>query len=146
MRVFLRNIPKNTTTNELAHYIKRHLNRGLSSWFSTPVSVNHIEIVKQLDDNLRVISYHGLANIENDKSAKRMIKRLRKAQFKGRRISVREFVVRIWHNDKRDQAIFKNNPSNDRRKSDRRQSKLETVIKTQNVFTSDELYARKLGF
>lgn len=146
MRVFFRNIPPNTTINELAHFINIHLNRGFMGLFGERGSLKQIEILEQIDELDKFVRYHGIASIENEKCAERMMKRLRKALFKGKRISVREFVIRTWHNDRRDQATYNSKLSNDRRKKDRRKYRLEKVNQAQTGFTSDTIFSRKFGY
>jgi hypothetical protein len=62
------------------------------------ISVNLLELKKPQS---HVPECHAVAHIKPDAVALRVIKKLHGQMFRGRRVALREYVVRDWRNDRR---------------------------------------------
>ena len=91
MRVFVRNIPKNTLSKELVHFFNPALKGHL---FNESGKVTDVQILALRDRNTKLVEYHAVVTIQPDKAAVRAIKKLHGKHFKNQRIAVREFVFR----------------------------------------------------
>ena len=146
MKIFFRNIPSDTHSKELSQFIKPSLDNGILSIFRATGEITKINIFAQKDKDSNIVRHHGLITIENDKVARRTIKRLHKTPFKGRIIIIREFVHRSFQKDRRNYSQGNVTPLNTRRRKDRREHSLETVTHFGVTFTGQTGFARKLGY
>ena len=128
MKILLKNIPSNTSISDISSFIKSSYDKGILSFFRPSGQIKEVNIVSQeiysYDNKL---TYHGLVKLEPDNIAERTITRLNKTLFKNRRIILREFTNRSWHNDKRGHSSSGFDCENDRRNTDRRITKLANV-------------------
>jgi hypothetical protein len=98
MIVFLRNLPDDTTRQEIIDFVTPALKGGL---FRARGLVTSLDILAIRDNSTRLMEYHGLVHVEPDEAGLRLIRKLHGRLFKGRRMTVREYVMRSWKNDRR---------------------------------------------
>ena len=98
MIVFLRNIPDDTSRLDIVGFINPALEGG---FFKAKGEILSIGVLMAKDKALNLAEYHAIVNIKPDAVALRVIKKLHGQLFRGRRIVVREYVVRDWRNDRR---------------------------------------------
>lgn len=127
MLVLFRNIPLNTQKLDLELYIAPALKCGLADIFQRQGNVLEINIVRLQDQDLNTLEAHGLVRIEPDKAALRVIRRLNRKSINGRRINVRKYLNRSWHNDLRVKVGNLPSELKNRRKQDRRRKNLIAV-------------------
>ena len=96
MIVFLRNLPEDTTRQDIIDFIMPAVKGGL---FRAGGKVTGIDILANRDNNTRLMEYHGLVHISPDEAALRAIRKLHGRPLKGKRMAVREYVIRSWKND-----------------------------------------------
>lgn len=122
MIVFLRNIPKDTSHQDILDFVGPVVKGGLLQSGGKVASIEFLEIQ---DGNAAIVEYHGLVHILPDEVGLRVIRKLNRQHFKGKRIVVREYVVRSWHNDRRDPSKQGDVPEGrDRRQGQVRRSNL----------------------
>lgn len=127
MIVFFRRIPAETKLEDLVEFIEPALKGG---WFRRSGQISKVEIIIFKDVVINKLEYHALATIEPDKIAERMIKKLNRKPILGKHIAVREYVYRLWHNDRRINYPSRHTEPDERRKNDRRRGKnLELIDK-----------------
>ena len=127
MLVLFRNIPLNTQKLDLELFIAPALKSGLADIFHRQGNVVEINIVRLQDQDLNTLEAHGLVRIEPDTAALRVIRRLNRKSIKGRRINVRKYLNRSWHNDLRVKVDNLPSEQKRRRKQDRRRKNLIAV-------------------
>ena len=115
MIIFIKNIPLETKSEEIAGFIN---SSGI------PISIEDIVIFSMPDVDTRPLERYGLVWVSPKEAGARVIKRLNGSLFKGQPVTVREYIVRSADNDPR-----KNNPDNavnfkEQRISDRRRKSL----------------------
>ena len=140
MIIFLRNIPATTQYHDILEFIEPVLKGG---FFSRKGTASSIKILVLEDKNFHTREYHGLVKVDQEAVAERVIKKLNRKLFKGRRIAVREYKHRTWHGDRRvnwDDMV----KLQERRKNDRRRSHLEVVDDMTDKFTNKGSFHRKL--
>lgn len=143
MLIFLRNIPANTSTEDIYKFIRPAMGNGLLSAFSKGRLVD-AKIVKLLNIDNNTKEFHGLVKVDPDHVAEKVIKRLNRKPFKGMRINVREYRNRSWHNDPRLRMSSTMNSLN-QRKRDRRRRNMEIIDNFDNVeFSSSSSFHRVL--
>ena len=128
MKIFLRNIPSNTSISDISSFIKSSYDKGILSFLRPSGQIREVNIVSHgiFGHNSR-LTYYGLVKLEPDKVAERTITHLNNTLFKGRRIKLREFTNRSWHNDRRGHASRGFYCEKDRRKIERRLNKLANI-------------------
>ena len=99
MIVFMKNIPDDTTRQEIIDFLMPVVKGGI---FRTRGKITSIDILAIKDNNTNIMEYHGLAHIMPDQVGQRVIKKLHGQPFKGKRIALREYIERSWKNDRRD--------------------------------------------
>ncbi len=126
MIVFLRRIPQETRIEDIIDFIEPVLKGGL---FKKSGQIAKIEIMIMKDNSANKLEYHAQVIIEPDMVAERVIAQLNRKPILGKHIAVREFVYRLWQNDRRVNQY--GIPSIDERriKDRRRGKKLEVVNK-----------------
>jgi RNA recognition motif-containing protein len=98
MIVFLRNIPDDTARQDIIDFVMPAVRGGL---FRAKGKITSIDILAIKDGDTGSMEYHGLVYISPDEAGLRAIKKLNGQPFKGRRLTVREYVARSWKNDRR---------------------------------------------
>jgi hypothetical protein len=124
MIIILRRISENTEKDEIIDFLTPILKGSLLK------RTGHIENIKilTLKDTLNdTIEYHGLVTIDSDAAANRAIKKLNRKVFKNRNVIVREYFHRSWHNDPRVNMHEWNEELENKRKNNRRRSRLEVI-------------------
>lgn len=125
MIVFLRNIPSDTSRQEIIAFVMPVVKGGL---FRAKGKITSIDILAIKDNANGLVEYHGLVHITPDEVGLRVIKKLHGQPFKGKRMALHEYVVRSWKNDRRDPTRLK--PPGiivDRRKGPQRRSNLKIL-------------------
>ncbi|MGR9071617.1 MAG: RNA recognition motif domain-containing protein [Gammaproteobacteria bacterium] len=154
MIVFFRQIPSTTRIHEITDFIESALNKGAAALFGKKGYIKQVKIVALKDNDLKTVEYHGLATIIPDEAARRVIDRLNRKPFKGKRIAVREYIARSWQNDRRSEnreipENIANRREHDRRSGSRRQGErrrknLEVAQDITNQFKGYKNASRKL--
>lgn len=125
MVILLSKIPADSQKEDIANFIRPALRGPLY------IKMGHIKAINLLalkDKQINDVEYYGLVRIEPDEVALKVIKKLNRKVFKGKRIAVREYVCkRIWQNDRRDNRAVCLLNSKDRRRFDRRRESLEII-------------------
>ncbi len=90
------------------------------------------------------MEYHALVTIEPDSVGERVIRQLNRKPIVGKRIAVREYMHRSWHNDPRMNIKNKSFGTNERRKGERRRgNKLEVVDNFTATFSARNGFQRR---
>ena len=141
--IFIRNIPADATVKHLREFVEsgfawrpRFLN-----WLRRHRVVG-IRVITLVDPDTKETHVYGLATIEPESGAEKIIKRLNRKLLKGRRTAVRRYCKRSRLNDRRlmqsaeTELLYK-----DRRYGDRRKRSLEeAMLKTEAV----DAFSRRL--
>jgi hypothetical protein len=98
MIIFLKKIPANTLPSELHDFVAPALKGGL---FTISGRVKRAEILLMENKSTNLFDFHGLIHVDSEKAGKRAIQRLKGKLFKKRAIQVKEYILRNWHNDPR---------------------------------------------
>src|SRR5210317_294978 len=102
MWVFVRQIPKGSTREELGEFISKGLKR---SWmfflFPSRTKVKRCEILQIFNPGTKSIENHGLVQIDPSKSALPVIERLSGRKLKGKPVEVRKYFRRSSLRDRR---------------------------------------------
>ena len=98
MIIILKNISANTRKQDVKNFIAPAVKGG---WFEKKGKILSISILSQRNLRTRMISYHGLVNIEPSHVAERVIKKLNKKLLGGKYIVVAEYKKRDPKNDPR---------------------------------------------
>lgn len=139
MIVFIRRIPKNTTTDDICEFIIPALKGG---FFSGAGYIVHCEILKFLDIRTGQIECHGLIKLNSDKIAKYVIRKLNGQKLNCKPVKVSEYVIRSRCNERRQDFNAMKSYLNNRRVADRRRYKNIVVIGDEfPVITSDYQFA-----
>ena len=141
MIVFLRRIPANTKKHEISDYLEPILKGGL---LQKSGRIENIKILVMKDTQTNALEFHGLVKIDLESAAQRVIKKLNRKVFKGKNIAVREYFYRTWHNDPRMNMHEWNEELANKRKGDRRRTRLEVEADLTNSFTTNENFHRSL--
>ena len=142
MILFIKNIPANSHPSELQHYVESAVERR---FFFRSGRVLKCEILVMQDKRTKAFEFHGLVYVDSDKSGQRAIQKLKGQCFKNKRVMVREYRVRSWHNDRRLKPISVPDSIMEKRHGDRRRGQHVEVIKDMSkIFSSSEDFARKL--
>ena len=127
MHILLPNIPASTSFRELSSFIEYALKKDLFNPFRSTGHIEDIEIMVLKDNNINLLEYHALINIEPNAAAKRLIKSIRMRFLKGKKVIARRYYPRDWHNDKRLPSENTLANKNNRRKTDRRRYDIEIL-------------------
>lgn len=98
MIIFLKKIPANTLPSELHDFVAPALKGGL---FLASGRIIRAEILLIQNKTTKLFDFHGLIHVDSEAAGKRAIARLKGKLFKKRAIQVKEYIVRSWHNDPR---------------------------------------------
>lgn len=99
MIVFIKNIPQETNRQDIIDLVMPVVMGG---FFRLRGKISRVDILAIADNNTGLMEYHGLVHIVPDEVGHRVIRRLHGQYFKGKRVALREYVVRTWRNDRRD--------------------------------------------
>jgi hypothetical protein len=102
MIVLFKNIPNDSYHNDITAMIQPVINRGL---FKTQGHINNIDIIALREKDNEPLEFQALANIEPEAAANRVIKKLHGLFIRGNRITVRQYFLRSWRNDKRSEEV-----------------------------------------
>ncbi len=98
MIVLFKNIPKNSYHNDITNIIQPVIKGGL---FRKQGHINNIDIIAIRENENEALEFQALAYIEPEVAANRVIKKLHGLIVEGSRITVRQYFLRNWKNDKR---------------------------------------------
>ncbi len=126
MIVFLQRIPQEARIEDIIDFIQPVLKGGM---FKKSGQIAKIEIVILKDSVANKMEYHAQVTIEPDAVAGRVIAQLNRKPILGKHIAVREFVYRLWKNDRRISPVGVPSVDERRKKDRRRGKKLEVVNK-----------------
>ncbi len=136
MKIFIKNIPENTTPDDLVRFFTPFLKKSLKHPFRTKGKLTKQYVVAQIDQEDNIVGRHGLVTIEPDEVAKSILKRMRRIPFKGKKVIVRKFIDRSWQNDHTShQSQPKISSINQHRRFDLRQHTLKVVTGFQITFS-----------
>ena len=128
MWVFLRQIPKGTTRDELGRFVSKGLK---PSWMLFQLfqqaKVKRCEVLQIFNTDTRSTEYHGLVLIDPSKAALPVIERLNGREFKGKTIEVRKYFRRSSHRDRR-RTLSERKASLENRRVDRRRDGLKSLV------------------
>jgi len=141
--IILEKIGPKTNVNDIRKFIAPALK---GHFFQKSGRIGYIKIEILKDSMNGAVDYYALVLVNSDVVAQRIIKRKNRGLLVGRRIKVRQFFVRSWHNDPRDKGEQKSEGIVDMRKGERRVNALKEVrVQAQQIkFTSDKVFNRKL--
>lgn len=135
MIVILSKIPPETTYQDIIEFIEPALK---TSWFSKEGFIEEVKILMIIDSDKEIVEYHGLIRINPDSSAKKVINLLNRKPILGKRIAVREYHYRSWHNDTRENSNNRLGKILHRRSNSRRRPNLESVLANASTTTSEK--------
>lgn len=135
MIVILSKIPPETTYQDIIEFIEPALK---TSCFSKKGFIEEVKILMINDSDKEIVEYHGLIRINPDSSAKKVIKLLNRKPILGKRIAVREYHYRSWHNDTRENSNNRLGKILHRRSNSRRRPNLESVLANASTTTSEK--------
>jgi RNA recognition motif-containing protein len=118
MIIILKRITENVRVSDIEDFLEPALKGG---WFKTAGRIEGISIKSYQQRGVNKVEYHAFAEIEPDKAALRAIKILNHKPLKGKLISVSEFKLRHFSNDRRQNRY---QILNNRRVADRRRKNL----------------------
>lgn len=125
MIVFVRNLPEDTTRQDIIDFIMPAVRGGL---FRARGKITSIDVLVIRDSNTKLMEYHGLVHIAPDAVAQRVIRKLHGQHLKGKRVALREYIVRSWRNDRRDPLRKPPEGIIDRRKNPIRRDNLKIQV------------------
>jgi hypothetical protein len=125
MILFLRNIPDDTSRQDIIDFVMPAVRGGL---FRARGKITSIDVLAIKDPATGLPEYHGLVHVMPDAVGLRAIRRLHGQSLKGRRIAVREYVARSWRNDRRDPSRPPPPGIVDRRKTPARRENLKVQV------------------
>ncbi|MDD5265877.1 MAG: RNA-binding protein [Methylococcales bacterium] len=122
MIIFLRNIPYETTKQEIAGFIGRAFNDfSLLDKPSPKIELEDISILSIKDVNSNALEKHALVNVFPNEAGKNLIEKLDGTAFKGECLTIREYINRSMDNDRRNNPLADTTTGfTERRVSDRR--------------------------
>lgn len=140
MIVFLRNIPGDTFSSEIADFIQPVLKGG---FFRAKGEIKKIEILALRDKDINLVEYHALVYIEPEAAALRVIKKLHGQRFRDKRITVRQYHVRSWKNDKRSATHKEAEQAGEKRTNSDRRRNLEIMDEVTPQYSSRKSFHRR---
>ena len=121
MIIFIREIPETASQKELGDFVSGGLNRMRLLPFSRKQNVEKCDILRIKDLDTNRVEYHGLAFVDDERTAKVLIKNLDGTTLNGKRVQVRNFCKRSPLGERRrPQRDMTNLAILDRRQGDRR--------------------------
>ena len=142
MIIFIRKIPTNTKLSEIIAFVEPAVKGGL---FRKGGVIKGAKILALRDVRLKTVEFHGLVNVEPEKEALRVIKKLKGQRFKGKFVVIRQYHQRNWHNDKRQSQLgIDDAHSMERRITDRRRGKYLEIIEDINFINAGDFWRKSL--
>lgn len=142
MIIFVRNIPVDSHPSELEHYVASVVKRR---FFFRSGKVLKCEILVLRDRRTKALEFHGLVYLDSDRTGQRAIQKLKGKRFNSKLVTVREYQLRSWHNDRRlHQTQDTENFSEKRIAERRRRQRVNTLQNTPKVFSGSADFSRKL--
>lgn len=141
MIIIIKNIHPDTQISEIQEYVAPVLKRSFP--FKSG-KLMKAEILMLRDKRTKAIEFHGLVFIEPEKLGHRALIKLKGKRIHNKLVSVKEYVSRDWHNDRR---VKHNNPSTamiQKRIGDRRRGNNIETIKHPSALFMAVNPARKL--
>ena len=136
MIVFFKNIPNDTLHSELKAFISPAVKGGL---LEAKGKITKIDVIGLKDKATDLIEFHALINIEPENAALRVIKKMNGQAFKQQKITVKQYYLRNWRNDKRIGGIEGiNQRIGENRKNPPRRRKLDIISTDSPEFSSYE--------
>ena len=135
MIVFLKDIPNDTLHSELKAFIQPVIKGGL---LGVKGKITKIEVIALKDKLTNLIEFHALVHIEPENAALRVIQKLNGQRFKDRKIKVKQYFLRNWHNDKRSGESEANALFNENRKPPPRRRRMDIIDKDSPEYSSYE--------
>jgi len=125
MILFIRDIPETVNHKNLCDFVSKGLHHVWGKPLFNKGKIERCDVlrIKDLDNNH--VEYHGLAFIDNDKTAKALMKQLNRSKLNGKKVDVRKFRIRTPDLDsRRSYTSTQNLAFIDRRRRDRRRPNL----------------------
>lgn len=142
MIIFVRNIPVNSQPSELEHYVASAVRRR---FFFRSGKILRCEILVLRDKRTRVLEFHGLVYVDSDRTGHRAIQKLKGKRFNSKLVTVREYKVRSWQNDRRLQQTQNTEKFSEKRTAERRlRQRVNTLQDASKLFSSSADFSRKL--
>jgi len=128
MWIFIRQIPKGTTHEELGKFVSKGL-RPFWIFFPLPshAKVKRYEILKIFDPEAKTTEYHGLVQVYPSKAALQVTERLNGLKLQGKLIEVRKYFHRSPYRDRR-RILSEREEQNEHRRQDRRRDRLRSRV------------------
>jgi RNA recognition motif-containing protein len=142
MMIFIRNIPKDTLRSEIIEFVKPALKGG---FFSQQGLIRDIEILTLKNKDINLMEYHALVGIEPELSAIRAIKKLHGQRFKEKRITVRQYFIRRWQNDRRTGNSKFTSGFREKRHTATRRRNMEVIDDRLIHYSSHKAFNRRLN-
>lgn len=145
MIIIIPRLPDGTTYRQVESFLAPALKKSFFSF--KKYEVDRIKITSYLDKNTNMVEIHALIFVSDKKLGERIIQRLNRKMFNQiKRVAVREYFIRSYHNDRRNiPTKTENEVFVGSRVADRRRGKhLEEVIHPITMFSSHKSFTRKL--
>jgi hypothetical protein len=117
MKVILKYAPKNTTYNQIFHFLKPTLDGGLFIKFG---KIKDVSVLAHKDRLSQAVDFHVILDIQPDEVAKRVVKKLHRKKLNGQHIDVMEYIERSIYNFNSTHTVQSKYPNLDHRNSTRR--------------------------
>lgn len=141
MILIIKNIHPDTQISEIQEYVAPVLKRNFP--FKSG-KLMRAEILMLRDKRTKAMEFHGLVFIEPEKLGLRALIKLKGKRIHNKLVSVKEYVHRDWHNDRR---VNHHNPSAtmiQKRIGDRRRGQNIEIVKNPSTLFMAVNPARKL--
>ena len=125
MFVIIKHIPSHVTIQDLENFILPVVN---GRFYQQQGSIQALKIFALLDRGGLTVERHGLVKVCSDSIKQRLIKSLHGRYLGNERVTVAEYVLRQWHNDRRADRLTAATTTKNRRAADRRRSGLRKVM------------------
>jgi hypothetical protein len=143
MILIIPRIPETTTEFD----IKQFITPALLRWFRKPLSIDNIRIVIYKDTKTDGIEYHALIYTGNNKTGRKIIRKLNAQKLLNKPVAVREYHIRHHSNERRSNHALKVDmvPELGKRQGDRRRGqRLQEITNAPQVlFESNKVFAQK---
>lgn len=128
MWILLCQIPNESTRPQLGSFVSKGLKRSCLFFpFPSPSIIKRCEILQVFSPESKTTEYHGLIQIDPDKAAQSLIKRLNGQKLQGELIEVRKYFRRSSYRDRR-QTVSEHGGRQEFRRQDRRRKRLKSNV------------------
>lgn len=125
MIIFIREIPETASQKELGDFVSGGLGRMRLLPFTRKGKVEKCDILRIKDLATDRVEYHGLAYLDDERTAKTLVKKLNGAKLNGKRVEVHGYCKRSPLRDRRQSdRPMENLAIMDRRQKDRRRTNI----------------------